>query len=295
MSRQLQADLALALVTFIWGSTFVVVKNELASIGPMAFVAVRFAFAFIVMAVLARRSLARMDRHSVKAGALIGVFLFGGYGFQTVGLAHTTASNAAFITGLCVVLAPLFSRLWLGQAPSHQALLGVALATAGLGFLSLNESLIPSYGDLLVLACAASFALHIVAIGRYAPRMDPLGLTTVQIGVVALAGTGAAALTEPFPPAMGMGTLGVALVMGVVATAFAFTVQNRVQVFTTPTHTALVLSLEPVFGALSAHLLAGEQLGERQLLGCALILAGMLVAELRSAKPCPSVPIAARR
>ncbi len=281
MSRQLQADLWLALVTLIWGSTFVVVKNELANIGPLAFVALRFTFAFLFMALLTGRALVRSSRQQLAAGALIGVFLFGGYALQTVGLRYTTASKAAFITGLCVVLAPLFARLLLGQTPSRLAMVGVSLATMGLGLLSLVDDLTLAMGDLLVLGCAASFALHFVAISRFAPKMDTMTLTTVQIGVVALAGTASTALLEPLPATIGWSTVLVAALMGIVATAFAFTVQNRVQAFTTPTHTALVLSLEPVFGALFAYLLAGERLGPREFLGCGLILAGMLVAELR--------------
>ncbi|MHB0869661.1 MAG: DMT family transporter [Chloroflexota bacterium] len=281
MSKQLQADLWLAMVALIWGSTFVVVKNELASIGPLAFVALRFTFAFLFMALLMRGSLARIGRRQLAAGALIGVFLFGGYALQTVGLRYTTASKAAFITGLCVVLAPLFARLLLRHSPSLHAVLGVVLATVGLALLSLVDSLSLALGDLLVLGCAASFALHIVAVSRFAPRMDPVALTTVQIGMVALGGAVAMAMLEPIPTGLGMGSVWVAALMGLFATALAFTIQNRVQVFTTPTHTALVLSLEPVFGAIFAYLLAGERLGAREIVGCALILAGMLIAELK--------------
>ncbi|MGE5620570.1 MAG: DMT family transporter [Sphingomonadaceae bacterium] len=284
LSRQLQADLWLALVTLIWGSTFVVVKNELANIGPLAFVALRFTFAFLFMALLMRRSLARIGRHQLAAGALIGVFLFGGYALQTVGLRYTTASKAAFITGLCVVLAPLFAHLLLGHTPSLIATLGVVLATAGLALLSLVDDLSLAMGDLLVLGCAASFALHIVSISRFAPRMDPVALTTVQIGVVAVGGAIATAILEPNPLPLKPGSVVVAAGMGLFATALAFTIQNRVQVFTTPTHTALVLSLEPVFGAIFAYLLAGERLGPREILGCSLILAGMVAAEFKREK-----------
>ncbi len=269
------------LVTLIWGSTFVVVKNELANITPLAFIALRFSFAFVAMVVVTSRSLVRIGRREIAAGSLIGVFLFAGYAFQTVGLRYTTASKAAFITGLCVVLAPLFARFLLAHTPSALALVGVGMATVGLGLLSLTDDLTLSFGDLLVLGCAVSFALHIVAISRFAPKMDPLALTTIQIGIVALAGAGGTAALEPQAGLPGAATWGVAIFMGVVATAFAFTVQNRVQAITTPTHTALVLSLEPVFGALFAYLLAGERLGPREVIGCALILGGMVVAELR--------------
>jgi len=281
LSRQLRADLALALVAMIWGATFVVVKNELANIGPLAFVTLRFAVAFLVMALLARHSLARVDRSQLLAGLLIGTFLFSGYALQTVGLRYTTASKAAFITGLSVVLAPLFARLLLGQSPSLLAAVGVALAAVGLGLLSLADDLTPAIGDLLVLGCAASFALHIVTISRFAPKMDTTTLAAVQIGVVPVAAAVTTGLLEPLPATIGAGTLGVAALMGIVATAFAFTVQTKAQAFTTPTHTALVLSLEPVFGALFAYLLAGETMGPRQILGCALILLGMVAAEIK--------------
>lgn len=280
-NRQLQADLWLALVTLIWGGTFVVVKNELANIGPLAFVALRFTFAFVFMSVLMGRSLARIGRRQLAAGLLIGIFLFGGYALQTVGLRYTTASKAAFITGLCVVLAPIFARLLLGHNPSIMAVVGVVLATMGLALLSLVDSLTLAFGDLLVLGGAACFALHVVAISRFAPKMDTVALTTVQIGMVALAGGVATLALEPLPAGVSLGTVGVAAFMGLFATAFAFSIQNRVQAFTTPTHTALVLSLEPVFGAIFAYLLAGERLGVREIIGCLLILAGMLVSELK--------------
>ena len=280
-SSQLRADLWLTLVALIWGGTFVVVKGELAFVGPLTFVALRFAFALLAMVVLTWRTLLRMGRRAMAAGSLIGVFLFGGYALQTLGLAHTTASKAGFITGLSVVLAPIFGLFLLGQRPSPLALLGVALATVGLALLTLTEGLSLAIGDLLVLGCAASFALHIVAIGGFAPKMDTLALTTAQIGVVAISAAVSAAILEPLPPSLGARTVVVAALMGLIATAFALTVQNRVQQFTTATHTALVFSLEPVFAALFAFLLAGERLEGRQLLGCALILAGMVVAEVR--------------
>ncbi len=281
LSRQLQADLWLVLVTLIWGSTFVVVKNELANVGPLAFVGIRFAFAFLFMVAITYRSLTRIDRRQVAAGVLIGLFLFGGYAFQTVGLQYTTASKAGFITGLSVVLAPIFARLLLRQSPSVLEMLGVGLATVGLALLSLGDGFELALGDLLVLGCAACFALHIVAISAFAPKMDAMALTTVQIGVVAVAGLAMTGAVEPMPALPGLGTFGVAAGMGLIATALTLSIQNRAQVFTTPTHTALVFSLEPVFAGLFGYLLLSERLGARELLGCALILAGMVVAELK--------------
>ncbi|MFQ6059052.1 MAG: DMT family transporter, partial [Anaerolineae bacterium] len=195
----------------------------------------------------------------------------------------TTASKAGFITGLSVVIVPLAAWLILGRRPAPNALAGVILATVGLALLSLQmgESLAVGWGDLLVLACAFSFALHIVAIGAFAPRMDPLALATVQIGVVALV-SGALALTvEGGWSGFSSLVWFAALFTGLLATSLAFAVQTTAQVFTTPTHTALIFATEPVFAALFGALLAGERLAGRALLGCGLILAGMLLAELR--------------
>jgi drug/metabolite transporter (DMT)-like permease len=292
-ARQLQADLALVLVALIWGSTFVIVKGELDRIGPMALIALRFSFAFAAMVLVTRASLLRMGRRQLCAGLLIGVFLFGGFALQTVGLGYTTASKAAFITGLCVVMAPLFARAFLGHRSSPQALLGVALATTGLGLLTLTANLTLATGDLLVLGCAACFALHIVAISRFAPSMDTMALTTVQIGFVGAAGFVAMLLLEPAPALPEPGTFVAAAFLGIVATAFAFSVQNRVQVFTTPTHTGLMFSLEPVFAAMFAYMLIGERLTEQQLIGCGLMLTGMVAAELRRGEAISPQPPAA--
>ena len=283
LPRQLLADLALLLVALIWGSTFVLVKEAVSQVKPLSFIALRFALATLTMALLFRRRLRTLGRRGLLAGALIGLFLTAGYGFQTAGLQYTTASKAGFITGLSVVIVPFAAWLILGRRPASNGLAGVILATIGLALLSLQmgERLAIGRGDLLVLACSLSFALHIVTVGAFAPRMDPLALATAQIGVVALVSGVLALIVERD----GSGFSGLvwfaALFTGLLATALAFAVQTAAQVFTTPTHTALIFATEPVFAALFGYLLAEERLTGRALLGCGLILAGMVVAELR--------------
>jgi len=164
----------------------------------------------------------------------------------------------------------------------------VALATTGLALLSLTSGLRIALGDLLVLGCAFSFAAHILLTGHFAPRHDPLLLTLGQVLTVAALSAAAALLFDlPVwgPPALAgrlnSGVIGAAAFTGLVATAAAFGIQTVAQRFTTSTHTALIFSAEPVFAGLFSFLLTGEVLGPRQLLGCALILAGMVVAEMR--------------
>lgn len=267
-------------VTLIWGSTFVLVKQSVAQFPVYAFLFLRFTIATVALLLLFGQHLRNLTARNLLAGGLIGLFLFGGYAFQTVGLKYTSASKAGFITGLSVVLVPVLSTVVYGRAPTRSALAGVAFATVGMAMLTLEGDLRPGYGDLIVFGCAICFALHILAVSRFAPHGDALGLTIVQIATVALCSGVVSFLGEPRPAAVPAGTWLAAAFTGLMATAFAFGVQNYVQRWTTATHTALVFSSEPVFAALFGYILAAERLAALGLLGCLLILLGMLVAEM---------------
>jgi drug/metabolite transporter (DMT)-like permease len=214
-------------------------------------------------------------------GILVGLALFAGYAFQTFGLRETTPAKAGFITGLSVVLVPLGQVIFLRRPPRRNSIVGVALATVGLALLSLQPDMSISRGDLLVLGCAVAFAAHILLVGRYAPDWPPLRLALVQIVTVAVLSSAAALLLERpigWPPG---NVWFAAAFTGLLATALAFFVQSRAQQATSPTHTALIFAAEPVFAGLFSFLLIGEVLGPRQILGSALIVAGMLVSEFR--------------
>lgn len=307
LPRQLIADLALLLVTLIWGATFVMVKDAVSTFPVFSFMASRFALAALALLPLTlwrRRQLAAADPAGPFAGnyllkwarlrrlaapsLLIGGALFAGYSFQTAGLLLTTPAKAGFITGLSVVIVPLVAALLLRQAPSRNTWLGVTSATAGLALLSLTSDLRIGTGDLLVLGCALSFAAHILLTGHFAPRHDPLLLTLGQVLTVG-AFSGAAALLFDIPTAGLPALIGrldgrilfAAAFTGLLATAAAFGIQTIAQRLTTATHTALIFAAEPVFAGVFSFLLIGEMLGPRQIAGCGLILAGMVVAELR--------------
>ena len=291
--RTWQADLLLLLVTAFWGATFPVVKNatdlNAGGVPTYWFLAARFTLAAVLLTIFFWRKLAAAPLRTWGAGALVGVFLFSGYALQTFGLALTSSSKAGFITGLAVVLVPVLAVVWLKRKPQPQAWLGVATATVGLALLSLNADLVPTYGDLLVFLCAVGFALHIAAVGRYAGPHDPTALAVIQIGT-------AAALSWVLhlfeKGTVGPGVPGVIwwggpanvvmawLICGVLATAVAFLLQNVLQPYTTPTHTALIFSAEPVWGAIFSYILLGETLTVRGYVGAGLIVAGMLLAEL---------------
>lgn len=280
-NQQLRADLSLLLVTMIWGTTFVIVKSAIELIEPCTFIALRFSLAFVVLAVLFWKRLLRLDRQTVLAGAVIGMFLVTGFFLQTFGLQYVAASKAGFITGLSVVMVPFLAWIVIGQAPARGAVLGVALATVGLGLLSLQDNWSIEVGDILVLACALAFALHIVLIGKYAPDHDAMSLATVQVGIAAIISATIALIVDGVPTTLPGEGMMAAIFTGVVATALVFAIQTKAQAFTSATHTALIFVMEPVFGALFASIWLSELLTPRALVGCVLILVGMLVAEVR--------------
>lgn len=284
--RQRLADVALLVVTAIWGGTFVMVKDAVASYPVFSFLAIRFAIAGIALLPFIfwrrrRRTIRQPAAGFMAAAGGIGLALFAGYAFQTAGLSLTTPAKAGFITGLSVVIVPAVSTVLgrAGQGAGRSAWLGVALATGGLALLSLQDGLTIAAGDLLVFGCAVAFAVHILLTGRLSPRHDPLLLTFGQIVVVSVCSAVIALLGEAQPPLSGP-VLFAAAFTGVLATSLAFGVQTVAQRFTNATHTALIFAAEPVFAGLFSFLLIGELLSPRQLVGCGLILAGMLLSEL---------------
>ena len=279
--RAYLADGALVIITLIWGSTFITVKGAIQGVGPFEFLALRFGIACLALFVLFHGRLGRLGPSGLRGGAIIGVCLFVGYALQTVGLQHTTASRSAFITGLAVLVVPLLAFALLRQRIGTGVALGVVLATVGLWLLSSDGEMAFGQGELLTIVGAVAFAAHIVAIGAYAPRFDPIGLAIVQTGVTA-------ALSAPFclglewPPVVPTQEVWLAIAFtGLVASAFVLGAQTSIQRFTTPSHAALIFSLEPVFAGLFAYFLGGELLGASGILGGALIVGGMVVAELR--------------
>ncbi len=277
--QQHQAELMLLFLTTIWGSTFIIIRNTLHDIGPFTLLALRFSIGFLVVFILFFGRMRRVKRMDVIAGAILGVMFFAGNVLQTTGLQYTTAGVSGFITALSVVIVPVLAIVALRQRPTRGALVGIVLATVGLALLSLNDNLTLGYGDLLTLGCAVAFAFHIVYVTKFAHASEPTVMVAVQLGLSAIAATVLAFTTETvgkFTPDV----LLAGLYLGLLPTAFCFVLQVYGQRRTTATRAALIFTAEPVFAATFAFLVAGELLTERGLVGCVLILAGMIAAEL---------------
>jgi len=271
--------LALVGVTAIWGVTFVQVQDALALYPLFAFLAVRFAISTAVLAPFAWRSLRTLPRSGYAAGIGVGMLLATAYGLQTAGLELTTVASTGFITGLYVVFTPLLALALFGTAVPRALWVGVALAVVGL--LLLNG--VPggsTLGNALVLANAIFQAFQITAMERFAPRYDPRALTFLMMATSFVGFTIiAVALGELEVPPRGATVWGALLVTGVFAGALGYLIATWVQARTTAARAALVFTLEAPFAALAGVLLANEVLGWLGWLGCAVMMAGILVAE----------------
>jgi drug/metabolite transporter (DMT)-like permease len=293
---QRRADLLLVLIAVIWGTTFTVVYEAVAAFPPFALIALRFGLAAMVFipSLLRRRDL---DRHGVRVGVGLGVLLFAGFAAQTLGLQYTTPARAGFITGLNVVMVPLLG-LAFGQRPPRRAVVGVLIAVIGLAILSSGCGMTWSnglqlrcaalgetapqqrVGDALVLGCALAFAMHIIAVSRWATRLPVLPVNTVQLVTVAVLAVIASAISGVAVPVPSRAVWGAALFLGLIATALVFALQLQLQRHTSATHTALIFALEPVFAALFSWLWTGEALTAAIVLGGGLMLLGVVVAEV---------------
>jgi drug/metabolite transporter (DMT)-like permease len=294
-NKRLRADLGLLLCALIWGATFVVVKDALVDVSIFVYIAVRFALSAAVMGGFFWRSLRGLNRRTIWAGVQIGFFLLGGYVFQTTGLKFTTPSKAAFITGSSVVLVPVllavFGRrridawIWAGALGAFAGLYYLTVPPEGLAGLNI--------GDPIVFAGALMFALHIIFISRHVGNHSSGALSFLQVATTAALATATfpllaiARLEQPHWHWTG-NLVAAVLITALGSTVIGFSLQTWAQKYTSASHAAIFISLEPVFAVLTSWLLAREHIGKRTLLGGALILAGILIAELKA--PSPTVP-----
>ena len=304
MQMKLRAYLLMTFVVAVWGSTFVLIKGALANATPAAFNLVRMTLAFLVLAAAYHGSWRTMQRWQMGLGALVGLCLAIGYQFQTIGLVRTTASKSAFITGLVVVLVPLFSAIprlrppgvrppqWNAFVAAALAFVGIVLLTtpaaahsgiesAGNRAMSLMPDLTSiNMGDLLTFGCAIGFAFHCIALGHVSPRIEFRPLALLQIGFCAVF----MAISLPFieHPHIDWtpGLLMALATAAVLATAAAFSIQSWAQSVLPSSHTALLLTLEPVFAWITSFLIMHERLGLRPACGALLILTGIALTEL---------------
>lgn len=280
------ADLALLLLTLLWGTTFSLVKEALEASSVGVFLALRFGVALAALGAVWALRRDRAGEGFLRHGALLGLAMLAGFWLQTLGLRHTTPARSGFITGLSVLVVPVLARFLLGRRVRVSSWVGVALALVGLLVLTrpFGEAVTPEIrlGDLLTLGCAVAFAAQIVFTSEWSPRHALVPFVSAQVGVT-LAGALLSLLVFEAPrldPASPLRYGAVVAFTGIVMTAAGFFVMNWAQRHTTAVRAALVFSLEPVAAALFSAWYWGETLGPWEVAGGALIVVAVLVGEL---------------
>jgi drug/metabolite transporter (DMT)-like permease len=249
------------------------------------------------MAALRVKALRTVNREELLAGVALGVFMFGGYAFQTAGLLYTTPAKYGFVTGSSVVLVPLLLAIFWRKHLARWAYAGAAFAVVGLYFLTVPvEGLARlNRGDILTFVAAALYAMHIILVGDYTQRHSHSALSVLQVAACALlawTSTGFLAATGWEPARFDASRelyLGIAI-CAVFATAAAFSIQLWAQQYTTPSHAAIIFTLEPVFAVITSYLVIGERLNARSIVGAVFVLGGILIAELLGVPAAPESP-----
>ncbi|MDI9369316.1 MAG: DMT family transporter [Synergistaceae bacterium] len=271
------ADLSLVTVSLFWGLSFVAMKDALDSFPTFWLLVLRFTAAALLMAVIFRRKVSSMTMKDVRAGIIVGFFLFLGYATQTLGLNYTTPGKQAFLTSTYVVIVPFLYWALRRVSPGPLSFAASLICLVGMALLSLQEDAGIGVGDTLTFACAFFFALHIIVIEHFVVDTDPLVLTTLQIVMVAVLSLPAALLFETWPGfGDGSGLWSIAYTV-VLCTVVAFAVQNTAQKYTPSTHVSILLSLEAVFGALAGVYFMNEVFTSQMIAGCVLIFVAVLL------------------
>jgi len=288
-------ETALIIVTLLWGGTFVIVKESLNDISAMTFIALRFSIAFVLLLPFIIKYRRKFNKGSVIAGFVLGVFLFLGFGTQTVGLQYTTATKSAFLTGTAVVLVPVLQVLIEKRSPSPGSLIGIVFVFTGILFLSSEGNSIVNLieevgknfniGDLLTLICALFFAIYIIYLDIVSSEYPFSVLLTMQIITTAVLAYFASFIFNSFSIEKTNVNFSNTLIFGLIytsifATLITTAMQTRFQKYVTPTKAGIIYSLEPIFASILAFFLLNEKITNFGLAGAVLIISGLVISEI---------------
>ena len=279
--KGLYADLSLLLVAIIWGSGFVVTKNALDNMTPYYILGFRFLISTVLLSLISFKKLKFITKKELKAGIVIGLFLFFGFATQTIGLKYTTAGKQGFITATNVVIVPFMYWALTKRRPDKFEFFGAVFCFIGIGILSLDSNLSIGYGEFLTFLCAIGFAMHIVSVGHFAKEVDPYLISVVQLGTAAILSFIFAFIFEPRIVQITTASIFPIFYLGIFGTMVAFLIQNIAQSYTTSTHAAIILSLEAVFGSIFSLIFLKEEFTIRFLIGCLAIFISVLASETK--------------
>jgi len=282
ISKEYIADLLLLSVTVFWGSTFIIVKKSIEQMPTFAFLSIRFWISSILLVIIFFPRLKNLNKELLKDGIILGIVLFLAYAFQTVALQYSSATVVGFLTGLNVIFTPIFSAVLLKKMPRIYSQIGAVLSFLGVTLMSLNDTLTLSTGEILTIICAIFVAIQIILTDKYSRRHDTFLLTVVEITTMSILATIVSLIKEPYliPKHWNSYLTFSFLITAVFATVYAFVIQNTAQKHTTPTKTAIIFIMEPVFSAIFSYLLGGEVLSLRAYIGAGVMFLGLFVSEV---------------
>ncbi len=272
---------ALFATSFIWGSSFVMLKNTLEVIPTLYVLAFRFSGAALLMLLLSLKDIKKYNTEYLKHGAIMGIFLFVAYTLQTYGLYHTTPGKNAFLTTTYCVIVPFLYWAITKKRPDKYNIIAALVCLAGVGFVSLRSDTGINIGDILTLLCGLFFAMHIIATGRYAGGKSVGLLTMTQFAVAGLLSWVFALPTAPMPTNVGAGAIWTIVYLCVMCTAVCYVLQTYGQKYTHPSTVAVIMTLEAVFGTIISVIFYGEVLTVQLLFGFALIFAAVIMSETK--------------
>lgn len=280
-TKNIAAKAALFGAAIIWGSSFLVVKNSMDVMQPHILLALRFTIGCMLLAVVFHKRLKKLNRDYFIRGGIIGLFLFGGYSLQTIGITDTTPGKNAFLTAIYCVIVPFLFWAVDKKKPDKFNILAAFTSIIGIGLVSLNGNFTIGMGDSLTLVGGLVYAGHLVAIAKLGRKKDPILLTILQFGYAAVFSWIVALAFNDFPDRWSTATISGLLYLSVFATAVAILFQNIGQKYTKPAPAAIILSLESVFGVLFSVIIYHESLTLRLIAGFSLIFIAVIISETK--------------
>lgn len=295
-TKQFKANCLLLLTAAIWGFAFVAQRIGGKYIGAFTFNSVRFAIGSISLLPLIifynksdkKSSNTEEFKTALLPGIIAGVFIFLGSSFQQIGITHTTAGKAAFITGLYIVIVPILG-IFLKQHIKINTWIGAIIAVAGLYFLCITDEFSISYGDFLEFICAFFFAVQILLIDNFAKKVDNLKLAFLQFATCSVLSLICALFVEKIAISSILQAAVPILYGGIFSSGVAYTLQIVAQKNAKPSEAAIIMSMESVFGSIGGFFILNESFGSKGILGCGLMLVGMLLAQFQSEKKDDSI------
>lgn len=280
-NTQVKADIMMIVVTLFWGSSYLLMKMGLDSIQAYNMIALRFGIAFILAGIIFYKRMIHIDFKTIKYGFVLGLILFLAMSVVAIGVNFTTISNAGFLFSLTVVFVPILLAIFFRKKPEQKVIVGVGFAIIGIALLTLNNNgLKISSGDFLIILGALFYAIYIIVTDKLTKNVDSIALGILQLGFAGAWGLLFSFIFEkPHLPNTTESWFSI-LALSILCSAVGFIGQTTAQKYTTPTHTGLIFSLEPVFAALFAYIFVDEVLPTRGYVGAVLVLLGVLTAKI---------------